>query len=399
LHRPRVRREFGADAGPASLSSSHGCRGALATLALAAFGALAAWHLRRLVAYLVLASAGMLLLGVGLGTRARSPPACSIWCTARSLPRRCSCWLTRWLHRVARLATQWCRRRWRRQAATHAVFPAGRCGCRLAAVRRLHRQEHAAGGEPIRTAGGRRVGGRAAVDLASSSHLPGGSTVSEGGSCQCDADRRGPGVGARARCAGAAVALPAPQSWRPARSPATPKRPRSSCWAQGLYRGRAGCGDAPPGGIHAPTWRRSNDAALPGTDLIGRALRQLAAAGSSLSAGHVVLALVLALSYPGGPNAWCRSRPHRFLGGGDSLALIVLYDIVASAVTVARQILGPEERIRPGFVWVPLAIRDAYGTASLASIITMTPGTLSSTCRRTAGTYWCMRCMSTTRPS
>jgi multicomponent K+:H+ antiporter subunit D len=41
---------------------------ALATLALAAFGALAAWHLRRLVAYLVLASAGMLLLAVGLGT-------------------------------------------------------------------------------------------------------------------------------------------------------------------------------------------------------------------------------------------------------------------------------------------------------------------------------------------
>jgi len=59
------------------------------------------------------------------------------------------------------------------------------------------------------------------------------------------------------------------------------------------------------------------------------------------------------------------------------LAVIVLYDIVASAVTVALQILGPEERIRPGFVWVPLAIRDAYGTASLASIITMTPGTLS----------------------
>jgi multicomponent K+:H+ antiporter subunit D len=41
---------------------------ALATLTLAAFGALAAWHLRKLIAYLVLASAGLLLLAVGLGS-------------------------------------------------------------------------------------------------------------------------------------------------------------------------------------------------------------------------------------------------------------------------------------------------------------------------------------------
>jgi multicomponent K+:H+ antiporter subunit D len=60
---------FGADAGPASFVVQPWLSWlALATLALAAFGALAAWHLRRLVAYLVLASAGMLLLGVGLGT-------------------------------------------------------------------------------------------------------------------------------------------------------------------------------------------------------------------------------------------------------------------------------------------------------------------------------------------
>ena len=55
---------FGADAGPASFVVEPWLSWlALATLALAAFGALAAWHLRRLVAYLVLASAGMLLLG------------------------------------------------------------------------------------------------------------------------------------------------------------------------------------------------------------------------------------------------------------------------------------------------------------------------------------------------
>ena len=42
---------------------------ALATLALAAVGALAARRLRGLVAYLVVASAGTLLLAIGLATR------------------------------------------------------------------------------------------------------------------------------------------------------------------------------------------------------------------------------------------------------------------------------------------------------------------------------------------
>ena len=60
---------FGADAGAATFVAEPWLPWlALATLALAAFGALAAWHLRRLVAYLVLASAGMLLLSVGLGS-------------------------------------------------------------------------------------------------------------------------------------------------------------------------------------------------------------------------------------------------------------------------------------------------------------------------------------------
>jgi multicomponent K+:H+ antiporter subunit E len=87
---------------------------------------------------------------------------------------------------------------------------------------------------------------------------------------------------------------------------------------------------------------------------------------------------VLALAIP----LWSeRLRPERARIGAWStivrLTLVVFFDIVASAWTVAKQILGPEDRIRPGFVWVPLTIRDPHGKASLASIITMTPGTLS----------------------
>lgn len=60
------------------------------------------------------------------------------------------------------------------------------------------------------------------------------------------------------------------------------------------------------------------------------------------------------------------------------LALRVLWDIVLSNIEVARRILGRESRIRPGFVWVPLALTNVYGITTLAGIITMTPGTLSA---------------------
>jgi multicomponent K+:H+ antiporter subunit E len=66
-------------------------------------------------------------------------------------------------------------------------------------------------------------------------------------------------------------------------------------------------------------------------------------------------------------NPWVMAR----------LMAVVLRDIVLSNIQVARLILGPESRIRPGFVWIPLDIRNIYGITALASIITMTPGTLS----------------------
>jgi multicomponent K+:H+ antiporter subunit E len=74
----------------------------------------------------------------------------------------------------------------------------------------------------------------------------------------------------------------------------------------------------------------------------------------SVSAGHIALAATLATAIP----LWSeRLRPDRARVGAWGevvrLAIIVLYDIVASAFVVARQILGPEDRIRPGFVWVP----------------------------------------------
>jgi multicomponent K+:H+ antiporter subunit E len=56
---------------------------------------------------------------------------------------------------------------------------------------------------------------------------------------------------------------------------------------------------------------------------------------------------------------------------------VFLSDIIIANIEVARRILGPESAIRPRFVWVPLSITNPQGIAVFASMITMTPGTLS----------------------
>jgi multicomponent K+:H+ antiporter subunit E len=59
------------------------------------------------------------------------------------------------------------------------------------------------------------------------------------------------------------------------------------------------------------------------------------------------------------------------------LAWVVLVEVFRSNNAVARIILGPGTRNRTsGFVRVPLDMRDPYGLAALACIITATPGTV-----------------------
>jgi len=59
------------------------------------------------------------------------------------------------------------------------------------------------------------------------------------------------------------------------------------------------------------------------------------------------------------------------------LAWIVLVEVFRSNNAVARIILGPGMRDRSsGIVRVPLDMRDPYGLAALACIITATPGTV-----------------------
>jgi multicomponent K+:H+ antiporter subunit E len=98
----------------------------------------------------------------------------------------------------------------------------------------------------------------------------------------------------------------------------------------------------------------------------------------TLSLGHVLLGSMVA--FVGGwafsllelPQARVR-RPGAVL----RLLSLVLVDIVRSNIAVGRIIVGLAERERvSGFVNIPLDLRDPYGLAALACIITSTPGTL-----------------------
>lgn len=99
----------------------------------------------------------------------------------------------------------------------------------------------------------------------------------------------------------------------------------------------------------------------------------------SASLGQVLLGAAFALALPPLTGRLRPDAPRLARWGAVArLGLVVLGDIVKSNLQVARLILGPEHRIQPRFVWLPLSIRDPHGVVALAGIITMTPGTLSA---------------------
>jgi len=98
----------------------------------------------------------------------------------------------------------------------------------------------------------------------------------------------------------------------------------------------------------------------------------------SLAPAHVLWAVVLALVVPRlvhgflGPASRVHSVPAAL-----RLGAVVLWDIVVSNLVVARIVLDPRSRPLPA--WVPVELDTRHPTAAtlFASIITMTPGTVS----------------------
>ena len=97
----------------------------------------------------------------------------------------------------------------------------------------------------------------------------------------------------------------------------------------------------------------------------------------SLSRGHLVLAMLLAL---GLPVMFKELRPQkvrvRHLGTVLRLCFTVVADTTRSNIAVLRFLLRPGERRHASdFVKIPLDLRDPNGLAVLAMIVCITPGT------------------------
>jgi multicomponent K+:H+ antiporter subunit E len=100
---------------------------------------------------------------------------------------------------------------------------------------------------------------------------------------------------------------------------------------------------------------------------------------NSVSAGHIILGLLLAIIIPLITHPF-RTKQPLILKPGLALRhlLLVLYDIITANVQVALLILGPSKRLKPGFVKVPLDLAHSMPITILASTVSLTPGTVSA---------------------
>ncbi|AVS91216.1 Na+/H+ antiporter subunit E [Paracidovorax avenae] len=97
----------------------------------------------------------------------------------------------------------------------------------------------------------------------------------------------------------------------------------------------------------------------------------------SMSAGHLILAAIVGVAIPLLTRG-LRPVPVRVRRPGAilRLALSVMVDTSLSNLNVVRFLLFKSQRKHPpGFVQIPLDLRDANGLAVLAVIVCITPGT------------------------
>lgn len=100
---------------------------------------------------------------------------------------------------------------------------------------------------------------------------------------------------------------------------------------------------------------------------------------NDLSVGHLLLGAALGVLVPLATNAFWPERP-RLARPGLALVLAarLIADIVVANLTVARSILSPRLALRPAFVRYPLELSDEFAVTVLASIISLTPGSVSA---------------------
>lgn len=103
-----------------------------------------------------------------------------------------------------------------------------------------------------------------------------------------------------------------------------------------------------------------------------------AALNNAVSAGQLLLGLLLALALPHivspfWPDALRIERPGLALRFG----MRIVWDILRANWVVARLVVGPTAALHPAFVEVPLELRDPFAATLLGSVVSLTPGTVS----------------------
>ncbi|PHO11174.1 Na+/H+ antiporter subunit E [Malaciobacter canalis] len=99
---------------------------------------------------------------------------------------------------------------------------------------------------------------------------------------------------------------------------------------------------------------------------------------NTIAPGHILLGAFLAVLIPWFTSSFWPERvyirnPLTFL----KFSLVVIYDIVVANLTVAKQVIGPNSNLKPTFFKLPLDITHPLGISTLASTISLTPGTVS----------------------
>jgi len=99
---------------------------------------------------------------------------------------------------------------------------------------------------------------------------------------------------------------------------------------------------------------------------------------NAASLALLVLGCLLAIIVPQlTPPFW--PQPPRLVRPLSALRFVAIFafDIVTANWRVARQVIGPLHRLSPAFVEVPLDLRDPFVATLLASVVSLTPGTVA----------------------
>jgi multicomponent K+:H+ antiporter subunit E len=99
---------------------------------------------------------------------------------------------------------------------------------------------------------------------------------------------------------------------------------------------------------------------------------------NTIAAGHIVLGTILSIFIPLlTASFWqekvCVKNPLvlvKFVG-------LVLYDIIMANITVAKQVLSPNNTLKPNFFKLPIKLEHPLAISVLSSTISLTPGTVS----------------------